>query len=41
MNKALEETSEQSDNNMSVALVPVMMNNAQTTMLKSMVPDLG
>ena len=41
MNEALKETSEQSDEEISVVLVPVMMNNnIQAIMLKSMVPDL-
>jgi len=40
MNKALKETSEQSDEEISVVLAPVMMNNnIQAIMLKSMVPD--
>ena len=40
MNEALKETSEQSDEEISVVLAPVMMNNnIQAIMLKSMVPD--
>jgi len=39
-NEALEEISEQSDEEISVVLAPVMMNNnIQAVMLKSMVPD--
>jgi len=42
INEALEETYEQSDEEMSVASVPVMMNNnIQAVMLKSIVPDPG
>ena len=38
-NKALEEISKQSDDKISVAPVPSTINNAQVTMLKSMIPD--
>jgi len=42
MNKALEETYKQSDEEMSVALAPATMNNnTQTIIPKSMVPDPG
>ena len=40
-NEVSEEITEQLDDKMSVAPVPTIMNNAQATMPKSMVPDLG
>jgi len=41
-NETLDKTTERSDEAMSVALVPVIMNtNKQTVMPKNMVPDLG
>jgi len=41
MNKALKETYESLDKEMSIEPTPVMMNNnIQATMPKSMVPDL-
>ena len=39
MNKALDKITEQSDKVISTAPVPVIINNTQTTILKSMVLD--